>query len=457
MSPEKRKIIHEEKIVVGGKKKSPLRGVLSSALSSASTGVKQAAHSATTAAQTNPTITEAKDTASEPQHKDNRPAIVFVVTQALWEERQKYVARLAEHYAADYKIHLIFGTFEFTGKNVLREKIESLGGTAHPVDALTSRNVLANEIGSIFAIRKILSQVKPKVVHAQDGKATMLSGLAMMTGVRGRLVTTLHSLMDFTAIKKSEAPVVKFFTKLSYGMARKIIVRDQHTYNRAVKLWGKQKPELVLPAVGHIEFTNAQEKLRAIAQDAPSAFATHLNEQSTTIIGNIAPLDADQGLTFTLHAMNLLKERGHSVVYIHYGIGDQERLLEHEIAQFGLEDRVLLKGLDKMASAYLPVFDIVVHPTLQPGFPSMVREAALAKRPVVISTVEGVSESVADGTEALLVEPRSAQSIADAIERLIQDRSLMQSIGESLSQRIQRDYSAQAMIDKTSQIYGISS
>ena len=47
---------------------------------------------------------------------DDRPGLLFVITQGMWEEPQKYIIQLAEHFASQYQLHVVFGTFEFTGK-----------------------------------------------------------------------------------------------------------------------------------------------------------------------------------------------------------------------------------------------------------------------------------------------------------------------------------------------------
>jgi len=291
------------------------------------------------------------------------------------------------------------------------------------------------------------------VYHANDGKTALYGGLSgLLSGVK-RTVATIHGYPDVSGMKAAEVGILNFFIKLSYGRAGQIIVRDAHTKSWAAKMFGSQKVNLILPGISEVLFTQRTEKLRAIAQDAPAELSGYLQEQSTLIIGNVGPLDADQGIAYTLHAISLLKERGITVVYIHYGDGDQKHLLEHELNEFGITDRVLFKGIDKMASSYFPIFDVVVHPTLRPGVPPIVRDLAQAERALVITDVVGVRESIEEGKEAFVIPQGDSQAIADALEQLSRDKLKRDTLGKALRERVERDYNKEAMFEKTIQLY----
>ena len=383
---------------------------------------------------------------------DNRPVLLFVITQGMWEEPQKYIVQLARHFASDYQLHLIFGTYEFTGKNTFRQEFESLGGTVHTINALTHKNVLANEVNVIFNLWKLLSAIKPDVVHTNDGKTSLLTGLARMMAGSSHQVATMHGLLDTSDAKSYEASIANWFVKVSYGMAKTIMTRDQHTHQQAVKMFG-DRAVLVLPGIHEIHFLNAEEKMRSIIQDAPDRIAGSMKEAGTLILGNIAPLEADQGIAYLLQALQQLQEQGQQFVYIHYGDGDQKHLLEYEIEQFGLSDRVLMKGLDTLASLYLPVFDVVVHPTLRPGSLDLLRDAGLAGRAVIITDVEGVSDAIQDGTHAVVIPQKDPTAIAEAISFLSRDKARRDTMGRALEQRIRKNYSEEAMFNKTREIY----
>ncbi len=384
---------------------------------------------------------------------NNNPVLLFTVTQGMWKEPQKYIVQLAEHLKDTYNIHIVFGTFEFTGKNVLKEKIESLGGTVHTIDPLSHKNVLFNELSVLIEMWKLMRKISPDVVHFNDGKTSLLGGLAaLLSGVR-RTIATIHGYPDTSGMKTIEVSVLNFFIKLSYGRAQKIIVRDANTASWAKPMFGQSKVHLILPGIIHTQYTQPTEKLRAVAQDAPAEIAGLLRGAETIIIGNVAPLDADQGIAYTLQALKVLKEKGLSFVYMHYGDGDQSHLLQHEINEFGLNHNVLFKGTDKMANSYFPIFDMVVHPTLRSGVPPIVRDIAMTERPLIITDVTGVPESLENGVEAIIVPQGDVQALADAIELLARDKAKRDTMGSAIKARIEHDYDEQKMFAQTKEIY----
>lgn len=383
---------------------------------------------------------------------DDRPHLLFVVTQGMWEEPQKYIIQLAEHFASQYQLHVVFGTFEFTGKNVFRERFEALGGTVHTIDSLTHKPVLGNELSTVFKLRKLLAEIKPDVVHCNDPKTSFLTGLARLMTGGSRQVSTVHGFRDTSDNKSHEVVVFEFFVKLGLNFSSTVVCRDQYTHQQATRMLGN-KAQLVLPGIHEIHFLNPEEKLRSIIQDAPDKIGGLMREAGTVILGNVAPLEADQGIAYTLQALAKLKEKGVSFVYIHYGDGDQKRLLEHELETFGIKDRVLFKGLDKLANLYLQIFDIIVQPTLRPGDLTLLRDAGLARRAVVISDIDGITDAVTDGQEAVVVEQKNPEAIAEEIAMLAQDKAKRDQLGAALEKRIRENYSEEEMFRKTEAIY----
>ena len=70
---------------------------------------------------------------------------------------------------------------------------------------------------------------------------------------------------------------------------------------------------------------------------------------------------------------------------------------------------------------FIAAADILVLPSRREGLPLVLLEALHAGRPVVASKLPALVGVVADGREALLVEPDSPKALARAIERLIAD------------------------------------
>ena len=86
--------------------------------------------------------------------------------------------------------------------------------------------------------------------------------------------------------------------------------------------------------------------------------------------------------------------------------GDRARVL-HAIDDLGLTSQVHVH--DQVSSsdvlAYLQRADVLLHPSLSEGLPTVVLEAMACALPVVVTDCGGVREAVSDGVEGLVVPP----------------------------------------------------
>ena len=79
---------------------------------------------------------------------------------------------------------------------------------------------------------------------------------------------------------------------------------------------------------------------------------------------------------------------------------------------------------------YLKLCDAVVYPSVSDASPNKILEAMYARVPIVSTNAGGIPELVQDGTDALLVEPRSSSALAAAINRVLDDPGAGRIIGE---------------------------
>ena len=73
--------------------------------------------------------------------------------------------------------------------------------------------------------------------------------------------------------------------------------------------------------------------------------------------------------------------------------------------------------------------------------------------PVVASCVGGVPEEVRDGMTGLLVPAHDPQALAEKIALLLRNPEQGQRMGQAGRKAVERDYSREAMLDKTEQLY----
>jgi glycosyltransferase involved in cell wall biosynthesis len=76
-------------------------------------------------------------------------------------------------------------------------------------------------------------------------------------------------------------------------------------------------------------------------------------------------------------------------------------------------------------------------------------------RPVVASTIDGLSEIVEDGVSGLLVAPDDPTALAHALDALAVDPDLRQSMGVAAHARASDRFDVETMITRTLDFYGL--
>jgi glycosyltransferase involved in cell wall biosynthesis/GT2 family glycosyltransferase len=97
--------------------------------------------------------------------------------------------------------------------------------------------------------------------------------------------------------------------------------------------------------------------------------------------------------------------------------------------------------------------ELFVAPSLYESFGLIYLEAMARAKPVVACRAGGVPEVVVDGETGLLVPPEDPESLAGAILRLLQDDSLRDRLGRAGRMRYERQFTVQAMAQKTLELY----
>jgi glycosyltransferase involved in cell wall biosynthesis len=142
---------------------------------------------------------------------------------------------------------------------------------------------------------------------------------------------------------------------------------------------------------------------------------------------SVGRLKAPKDFPTLVRALGDLRPDSFEAVIV--GDGPDRQLLEEEIHELGLEDRVSLAGERRDVPELLAGADVFVLPSRSEGHPVSVLEAMAAGIPVVASRVGGVPEQVSDGETGLLVEPGDPTELAAALRRLTADPRLRRRLG----------------------------
>ncbi|MCX7626779.1 MAG: glycosyltransferase [Candidatus Sumerlaeaceae bacterium] len=171
------------------------------------------------------------------------------------------------------------------------------------------------------------------------------------------------------------------------------------------------------------------------------------------IVGVLANLREMKGHTDVVEALPAILERFPKAIFLFAGRDDSRGAIAEMARQRALDYAIRFLGYVEDTTPLLAVMDIFLLPSHWEGLPAAIVEAMHAELPIITTGVGGIPELVRDGEEALLIEPRNPHQIAEAVCRLATDRALARRLAAAAKARAQAEFSIEAMVRKTEQIY----
>ena len=176
-------------------------------------------------------------------------------------------------------------------------------------------------------------------------------------------------------------------------------------------------------------------------------------EPAQPVVGTIARLDRPKGLIYLLRAAPEIFRAFSDARILIVGDGPLRKKLKNKASGAGLADKLLFLGERKDAVELLAIFDIFVLPSLWEGLPFVLIEAAALRKPIVATSVDGVTEVIEDGKTGVLVPPKDPQALAQAIIRLLRDKDAASRLAAGAANVIPPRFPLRRMVEQTQNLY----
>ncbi len=173
----------------------------------------------------------------------------------------------------------------------------------------------------------------------------------------------------------------------------------------------------------------------------------------TFLVGAVAVLSEQKGITHLLDAVRLVVRRRTDVRVIIAGGGPLEGLLRQQASALGLDRQVTFLGWRNDVPEILPALDAWVMSSLWEAMPLALLEAMAARLPIVVTGVSDNAQIVGEGEAGILVPPGAAAPLADAIDRLAGDPDLRARLAATAFERYSRLYSQSHMSMRYQELY----
>lgn len=294
------------------------------------------------------------------------------------------------------------------------------------------------DLSAAFRLARVLSRLRPDVVHAHDPHGVAMAALALSMGSGPQPPLVASRRVDFhikgNAFSRWKHRQVACFICAS-ELIRRMIASDGIPDDRAVTVHegiDLQHVAAAPPIDPHQEFW--------LPHGAP-------------VVGNVAALVPHKGQRHLIAAAALVLREAPDARFIIAGEGELREALERQIRDLHLEKHVFLAGFRPDVLSLHKGFDLFVMPSVTEGLGTSLLDAMACGKAVVATSAGGIPEVVVDGETGLLVPPRDDRALAGAIVTLLANPDRRAAMGRAGLARVRQRFSAERMVAETLGVY----
>lgn len=327
------------------------------------------------------------------------------------------------------------------------EHILALGLKHHRISLSRSGKNPFAELRTVWAIFKLLRNIKPDVVHLVTIKPVLYGGIAARLLNVPSVVAAFPGLgFIFTTAWLKAQPmrsVVGVLYRLALGK-RNLIALFQNSDDRSVLLQlGAVSPDktILIPGSGVnlLEYSAVPES------------------EGIPVVTMAARLLWDKGVGEFVEAARLLNEKGVSARFVLAGDTDPENpasITKAELDAWRGKGHVEVLGFCRNIPEIFSTSNIVVLPSYYgEGLPKVLVEAAACGRAVITTDMPGCRDAIEPDVTGLLVPARDAVALANAIQRLVEDKPLRHRMGKAGRELAERKFAIEKIVDAHLEIY----
>ena len=309
-----------------------------------------------------------------------------------------------------------------------------------------STNIL-NELDSLLAIWKLISDINPDVLHLVTIKPVLYGGIASRFTPAKKVVAAVSGLGTLFLATGVKAELKR---KIGIGLYR-LALRSSKT---TVILQNPDDKQLLID----LKAVRAEQTvlIRGSGIDLSKFQASPENLVGPPVVTFAARLLFDKGLAEYIDAIRLLNKRG---IIAHYKIvgdvdsGNMTSATAENIEEWKSIYNLTIAGYQSDMFTVFKNSNIVVLPSYREGLPKVLIEAAACGRAVITTDVPGCRDAIEADKTGLLVPVRDPYKLADAIEKLVKNIELRVEMGIAGRQLAEKEFAIEKVVDHHLSIY----
>jgi glycosyltransferase involved in cell wall biosynthesis len=322
-------------------------------------------------------------------------------------------------------------------RDIAFERIPELVRYPHPL-----KDVLA-----VYRLYRVMRRGRYHIVHTHTTKAGMVGRIAASLARVPLVIHTPHghAFHDYLNRVGSEAlkSVERWFARRTDQII--CLTEAERQDHVRFRIGPPEQFEVIHSGVDIDRFRNARPDVETKRREL--RLPAH-----GPLVGCIARLVQVKGVDILLEAVPRIRAAVPRMTVVFVGDGPRRGALERRAHLLGQDGAIRFLGVRRDVTEILPLFDLVVIPSLNEGMGRAAVEALAAGRPVVGSRVSGIQDVIVDGQTGLLVPPADPAALAHAIIRCLTNPTLALALARQAQAGVDA-YGVAPMIAKLDRLY----
>lgn len=305
------------------------------------------------------------------------------------------------------------------------------------------------EINTIKAIKQVIDDVEPSLIHAITIKPVLYTGLALKTLKKDiPFIAAISGLGYVFTANTFRAKVTKFIASAFYKVAL--------SQKLKTVIFQNTSDEAILTRVAKLKGTDKVLIKGSGADLSVYNFKPENLEQALTV-AMACRLLKEKGVYQYIEAAKVVKASHPDVEFLLVGTPDLENpnsVKQTEIDSWVKEGVINYLGHRNDIPDVFSISSIVCLPSFYgEGVPKVLIEAAACGRAIVTTDNPGCRDAVIEGKTGLTVPVRDSKKLAEALTQLIENTELRLSMGLKARKFAEQEFDVNSVVDKHLEIY----
>lgn len=364
----------------------------------------------------------------------------------------------------NFEVKLLVGEkdeSEKSGHNIL----ESMPANIVYISTMRRSLNLINDIRAYRAIKKIIKEYKPDIIHTHASKAGAIGRLAAShVGVpviihtfHGHIFHSYFNKLITRAFIQTEKYLAKKSTKIiaiSHSQKEELA----HTFN----ICNSEKITVIPNGINLEKFNENKIQKRTTFRNAINV----INNETILIgiVGRMVPVK-NYAMFVDVIELFLKKSSAKNIQFVIIGDGQTRKEIQLKLANQQIkynyfpenknatDSTVIFTSWQAEMDMVFAGLDIVCLTSLNEGTPTSLIEAQAASLPIVSTNVGGVADTVIENQTAFLTAPNDVNDFVEKLEILVNSATIRKEMGEKGFVFVNEKYNHKRFINDTVNLY----